>query len=173
MEIIHQYYYRKWKVVTEAVINTILSVLLVAIAVFSFIHWELNFLFSEWKGYVIMVFYLLITLGIILSAFAAFKKISKVNRGIPAFAVGEGHFVLFDNDGIANTILFEDCDNVRFKRSYRRHRGVRLTLIIKYHNKIDPLNTSRVEINLNELDHPQKEIDKQLKKIYNNYKKQH
>ena len=170
MQITYQYYYHKGKAMAKTVIYTILSVLLVAFAVFSYIHWEMSFLFSEWQGYVIVGVYSLITLGIILSVFENYKKVSKANRGIPAFAVGDEHFVLFDNSGIANVLPFEDCDKVRFKSTYSRYTGTRLTLIIKYHGKMETPSTFEVE--LSELDHPQREIDKQLKKVYNKYKKE-
>ena len=110
-------------------------------------------------------------MGIILSVFENSKKVSKTNRGIPAFAVGDEHFVFFDDKGMANEIPFDECYNVRFKRTYSRYTGTRLTLIIKYHDKME--SSSTVEIDLSELDQPQSEIDKQLKKIYNNYKKEH
>ena len=93
MQIIHQYYYRQGKATTKAVIYTILSVLLVAFAVFSYVHWELSFMFTDWHGYVLIIPYFVITLGIILSVFENFKKAGKTNRGIPAFAVGEDCFV--------------------------------------------------------------------------------
>ncbi|MBO4723008.1 MAG: hypothetical protein J5629_08785 [Muribaculaceae bacterium] len=166
MQITYQYYYRKGKVTAKAVIYTILSVLLVAFAVFCYIHWEMSFLFSEWQGYVIIVVYGLITLGMTLSIFENIKKVSKTNRGIPAFAVGERHFVIYDNTGMANVIPFEECDKVRFKRTYSRITGTRLALIIKYHDKME--TSSTVEIDLSELDSPQEEIEKQLKKIYKN-----
>lgn len=170
MQTTHQYYYHKGKAVTKAVIYSILSVLLVAFAVFSYFHWELSFMFSEWQGYVIIIPYFLITLGIILSVFENFKKASMTSRGIPAFAVGDDNFVIYDK-GLANVILFEDCDKVRFKSTYSRIRGTQLFLIIKYHDKMD--TSSTFEVDLSELDRPQSEIDKQLKKIYNNYKKEH
>ena len=171
MQIIHQYYYRQGKATTKAVIYTILSVLLVAFAVFSFVHWELSFMFTDWHGYVLIIPSFLITLGIILSVFENFKKASKTNRGIPAFAVGEDSFVFYDNTGMANVIPFEDCDKVRFKRTYSRIRGTQLYLIIRHHDKMDVPST--FEVDLSELDQPQSVIDKQLKKIYNNYKKEH
>ena len=170
MQITHQYYYRKGKVIAKAVIYTILSVLLVAFAVFSFVHWELSFMFTDWHGYVIIIPYFLITLGIILSVFEEFKKARMTSRGIPAFAVGDDNFVIYDK-GLANVILFEDCDKVRFKRTYSRIRGTQLYLIIKYHDKMD--NPGTFEVDFSELDQPQSMIDKQLKKIYNNYKKEH
>ncbi len=166
----HQYYYNKGKAVAKAIIYTILSVLLVAFAVFSYFHWELSFMFSEWQGYVIIVPYFLITLGIILSVFENFKKANMTSHGIPAFAVGDDNFVIYDK-GLANVIPFEDCDKVRFKRTYSRIRGTQLFLIIKYHDKME--TPSSFEVDLSELDRPQSEIDKQLKKIYNNYKKEH
>jgi uncharacterized membrane protein len=170
MQTTHQYYYRKGKATTKAVIYIILSVLLVAFAVFSYVHWELSFMFTDWHGYVIIIPYFLITLGIILSVFEEFKKASMTSRGIPAFAVGDDNFVIYDK-GLANVILFEDCDKVRFKRTYSRIRGTQLYLIIRYHDKMDVPSTFKVD--LSELDRPQSEIDKQLKKIYNNYKKEH
>ncbi len=171
MQITHQYYYRKGKATAKAVIYTILSVLLVAFAVFSYVHWELSFMFTDWHGYVLIIPYFMITLGIILSVFENFKKARKTNRGIPAFAVGEDCFVLYYNTGLANVILFEDCDKVSFKRTYSRIRGTQLYLVIKYHDRMDVPSTFKVD--LSELDRPQSEIDKQLKKIYNNYKKEH
>jgi len=171
MQITHQYYYRKGKATAKAVIYTILSVLLVAFAVFSYVHWELSFMFTDWHGYVLIIPYFMITLGIILSVFENFKKASKTNRGIPAFAVGEDCFVLYYNTDLANVILFEDCDKVSFKRTYSRIRGTQLYLVIKYHDRMDVPSTFKVD--LSELDRPQSEIDKQLKKIYNNYKKEH
>lgn len=166
----HQYYYNKGKAVAKAIIYTILSVLLVAFAVFSYFHWELSFIFSEWQGYVIIVPYFLITLGIILSVFENFKKANMTSRGIPAFAVCDDIFVIYDK-GLANVIPFNDCDKVRFKRTYSRIRGTQLFLIIKYHDKME--TSSSFEVDLGELDRPQSETDKQLKKIYNNYKKEH
>ena len=171
MQTTQQYYYRQGKATTKAVIYTILSVLLVAFAVFSYVHWELSFMFTDWHGYVLIIPYFMITLGIILSVFENFKKASKTNRGIPAFAVGEDCFVLYYNTGLANVILFEDCDKVSFKRTYSRIRGTQLYLVIKYHDRMDVPSTFKVD--LSELDRPQSEIDKQLKKIYNNYKKEH
>ncbi len=171
MQTTQQYYYRQGKATTKAVIYTILSVLLVAFAVFSYVHWELSFMFTDWHGYVLIIPYFMITLGIILSVFENFKKAGKTNRGIPAFAVGEDCFVLYYNTGLANVILFEDCDKVSFKRTYSRIRGTQLYLVIKYHDRMDVPSTFKVD--LSELDRPQSEIDKQLKKIYNNYKKEH
>lgn len=170
MQTTHQYYYHKGKAVAKAVVYTILSVLLVAFAIFSYFHWELSFMFSEWQGYVIIVPYFLITLGIILSVFENYRKASMSGRGIPAFAVGDDNFVVYDK-GLANVIPFEDCDKVRFKRTYSRIRGTQLFLIIKYHDKLQ--TSSTFEVDLSELDRPQSEIDKQMKKIYNNYKREH
>lgn len=171
MQTTHQYYYHKGKAVAKAVVYTILSVLLVAFAVFSYFHWELSFMFSQWQGYVIIVPYFLITPGIILSVFESYRKASMSGRGIPAFAVGDEQFVLYDNTGMVNVIPFEDCDKVRFKSTYSRIRGTQLFLIIKYHDSME--NTSTFRVALSELDRPQSEIEKQLKKFYNNYKKEH
>lgn len=171
MEILHEYYYNKKKALAKAIIYIVVSVLLVAFAAFCFTRWDLSFMFTEWQGYVLMVPYFLVTLGIILSIFENFKKVSKTNRGIPALAVGADSFVLYDNTALATTVPFEDCDRVRFKSTYSRIQGTRIALIIKYHNKMDPQDISRFEVNLSELDRPQSEIDKQLKRIYNKYKK--
>ena len=171
MQTTQQYYYRQGKATTKAVIYTIVSVLLVAFAVFSFVHWELSFMFTDWHGYVLIIPYFMITLGIILSVFENFKKASMTSRCIPAFAVGEDCFVLYDNTGLANVIPFEECVKVSFKRTYSRIRGTQLYLVIKYHDRMNVPSTFKVD--LSELDRPQSEIDKQLKKIYNNYKKEH
>lgn len=170
MPIIHQYYYRKGKATAKAVIYIIVSVLLVALAVFCYIRWDLWFMFTEWRGYVIIVPYFLITLGIILSVFENIKKASMTSRGIPAFAVGDDNFVFYDKDkGLANVVLFEDCDCVRIKRTYSRISGTQLTLIIKYHDSMH--NPGTFQVALGELDSPGQEIEKQLKKIYGGFYK--
>ena len=174
MEILHQYYYHKSNVVIKAVGNAILAVLFVGFGVYSYVHWELSFLFTDWHGYVILGVYGLITLGTILSAVELFKKVSKSRRSIPALAVGADFLIVYDNAGLSTTIPFEDCENVRFKTNYR-YRGAppTLTLIVKYHNKQEPDNTLSLEIDLSELDRPQREIDKELNKVYKKYKKEH
>ena len=168
MPIIHQYYYRKGKATAKALIYIIVSVLLVALAVFCYIRWDLWFMFTEWRGYVIIVPYFLITLGIILSVFENIKKASMTSRGIPAFAVGDDNFVFYDN-GLANVVLFEDCDRMRIKRTYSRISGTQLTLIIKYHDSMH--NPGTFQVALGELDSPRQEIEKQLKKTYGGFYK--
>lgn len=159
--------------VTKAVIYTIVSALLLAFGIYSYVHWELSFLFEEWQGYVILVVYGLFTLGMILSAVECFQKLGRIRRGIPAFAVGSDFLEIYDNRGLANTIPFEDCEQVRFKTTYH-YRGAppSLTLIVKYHHKTEPDNTLRLEVGLRELDRPQREIDKELNKVYQKYKKE-
>ena len=151
MEILHQYFYREGLAAIKAVIYTIVSVVLVAFGVYSFIHWELSFLFQDWHGYVILI-------------------VAKARQGIPAFAVGADCFVFYDKDGLATTIPFADCEQVRFKTTLQ-FRVPTLRLIVKYHERTDPENTLRFEVGLSELNRPAKEIDKQLKKVYQKYKK--
>ena len=170
MEILHQYYYRQGLAGAKAVIYTILSVVLVAFGVYSFVHWELSFMFHDWHGYVILIVYGLTALAMILSAVESFRKAAKARRGIPAFAVGADCFVFYDKDGMATTIPFADCEQVRFKTTMQ-FRVPTLRLIVKYHEKRDPENTLRFEVGLSELDRPVKEIDRQLKKVYQKYKK--
>ena len=170
MEILHQYYYRQGLADTKAVIYSLLSGILVAFGVYSFIHWELSFLFHDWHGYVILSVYGLMTLAMILSAIESFKKAAKARHCIPAFAVGADFFVFYDNDGLPTTIPFADCEQVRFKTTLQ-FRVPTLRLIVKYHEKKDPENTVRFEVGLSELNRPVKEIDKQLKSVYRKYKK--
>ena len=170
MEILHQYFYRQGLAATKAVIYTILSVAFVAFAVSSFIHWELSFMFHDWHGYVILIVYGMMTLAVILSAIESFKKAAKTRQDIPAFAVGADFFVFYGNDGSATMIPFADCEQVRFK-TVLRYRIPTLKLIVKYHEKKDPETTLRYEVGLSELNRPVNEIDKQLKKVYQKYKK--
>ena len=170
MEILHQYYYRQGMVAAKAVIYAVLSVVFVAFGVYSFIHWELSFMFHDWHGYVILIVYGLMTLAMILSAIESFQKAAKARHGIPAFAVGADFFVFYGNDGSAITIPFADCEQVRFKTTLQ-FRVPTLRLIVKYHERTDPENTLRFEVSLSELNRPAKEIDKQLKKVYQKYKK--
>ena len=172
--LLHQYFYHKGKITAKAVIYSIVSALAVAFGVFCYVRWEMDFLFTDWKGYVILIVYGVLTLGMILSAVEAFKKLGKANRGIPAFGVGPDCFVLYDSAGLATAIPFERCERVRFKSEYR-YRGAapRLTLIITHHDQAAPDASTCAEIPLYELDRPQREIDRQLKKVYQAYKKTH
>lgn len=170
MEILHEYFYRRGMAVAKAVIYSILAVVFVAFGVYSFIHWELSFLFHDWHGYVILIVYGMMTLAVILSAVESFRKAAKARHGIPAFAVGADCFVFYDKDGLATTIPFADCEQVRFN-SVIRFRIPTLLLIVKYHEKKDPETTLRFEVSLSELNCSVKEIDKQLKKVYQKYKK--
>ena len=154
----------------KAVIYAVLSVVFVAFGVYSFIHWELSFMFHDWHGYVILIVYGLVTLGVILSAVESFRKAVKARQDIPAFAVGADFFVFYGNDGSAITIPFADCEQVRFN-SVIRFRVPTLLLIVKYHEKKDPETTLRFEVSLSELNCSVKEVDKQLKKVYQKYKK--
>lgn len=173
MEILHSYYYHKGKAIAKALFNTILSLLLVGFAVFCFVHWELTFMFEDWKGYLILGIYGLITLGVILSAVQSFQQVARARRGIPAFAVGADGFVTYDSHGLTTTIPFAHCERVRFKSSIK-YRGAppTLTLIVKYHTKDNLDTTQRFEVDLSELDRPQNEIDHQLHNIYKKAKKQ-
>ena len=47
MEILHEYFYRQGLAAAKVVIYTIVSVVLVAFGVYSFIHWELSFMFYD------------------------------------------------------------------------------------------------------------------------------
>ncbi len=170
MEILHQYYYRQGLAAAKAVVYTILSVVLVAFGVYSFIRWELSFMFHDWHGYVILIVYGLMTLAMIWSAIESFQKTAKARHGIPAFAVGADCFIFYDKDGLATTIPFADCEQVRFKTTMQ-FRVPTLRLIVKYHERKDPENTLHFEVGLSELDRPAKEIDKQLKNVYRKYKK--
>lgn len=172
MELFHQYYYSKGKVVTKAVLYTLLSAVLVGIAVIMHVQVGLSYLFTEWQGWVIAIVYSLITLGVILSAVENYGKAGMAFRGVPAFGVGADHFVVFNARGLATKIPFEDCEQVRFKTTYH-YRGLpaTLTLIIHYRDKFATEENSKVEIKLAELDRPQHEIDKQLNKVYKQAKK--
>ena len=169
MEVLHQYYYRQGLADAKAVVYTVLSVVLVVFGVYRFVHWELSFMFHDWHGYVILIVYGLMTLAMILSAVESFRKAAKARQGIPAFAVGADCFVFYDKGGLATTVPFADCEQVRFKTTMQ-FRVPTLRLIVKYHERMDTENTLRFEVGLSELNRPAKEIDKQLKSVYQKYK---
>ena len=174
METISTYYYRKGKIGIQTVAYCIASVLLVALGIFCFSHWDLGFLFSDWKGYLMIGGYGIITLSIIYATFDSFLKLGKANHGIPAFSVADDRFIVYDKHGLETSILFEDCEKVRFKKEIK-YRGAQptLKLIIVYRDKTDLSGNTRIEIPLDELDHTQRQIDRQLKKVYHNYKQEH
>ena len=171
---LNEYFYNKAKVTAKAITYTAVSALLVALGVFCFVHWELEFMFHDWKGWVMIGVYALFTLGCILSVVENFRKVVKANRGIPAFGAGPDCFVIYDKHGLATRVPFERCERVRFKLEHWLHASIHiLTLIVVYHNDAVPSVTERFEIPLNELDRPQRDVDRQLKKIYHSYKNQH
>lgn len=170
----HQYHYSKRAVIAKALFNSVLAAALLALGVFCFVHWDLGFMFTDWKGYLMLGVYGLLTLGLILSVWEGFQKIVKAGRGIPAFGVGADRFEIYDRTGLPTIIAFEDCERVRFKREIHfRGAPATLTLIIVYRDAADPQTTKRIEIPLNELDRSQRDIDRELKKIYHRYKKDH
>ncbi len=171
---LNEYYYNKGKVTAKAVIYAVVSTLMVALGLFCFLHWDLWFMFHDWKGWVMMGVYGLLTLGFILSATENCRKTAKANRGIPAFGVAADCFIVYDKNGLATKIPFKDCVRVRFKLEHWLRASIHiLTLVIVYRNHATPPDTEQIEIPLNELDKPQREIDRKLKKIYHNYKKEH
>ena len=68
MTILHQYHYRKGKVAFNTVTNTLLSLALVGFGVYAYVNWGLGFLFDDWKGYVVFIFYVMMTLGALISS---------------------------------------------------------------------------------------------------------
>lgn len=171
MEILYQYNYGKGKVIAKSLLYVFLSALFVGLGVFCFNRWDLSFMFTDWHGYVLLVPYGLITLGTIISMFQLFGKVGRSSRGVPAFSVGADSFVFYDKHGLPSVVPFSDCERVRFKRRYRYRGWITITLIIKYRNKMAPDETISKEIELSELDRPQRVVDTQLKKVYRNYKK--
>ena len=161
-------------VTTKAVAYSFTTVSLIALAVFCFSRWDLSFMFTHWKGYVILGVYSIFTLSIIYATTDAFLKLYKANHGIPALGAGPDHFEIYDRHGLRISIPFEDCQRVRIKKEFRHRRlPLAFKLIISYYDKSNPsLGKTHVEIPLNELDYPQHIIADRLMKVYRNYKKQ-
>ena len=65
METLSKFYYHKAKIAAWAVFFSIASLLLVAFGVFCFVHWDLGFMFTDWKGYMMLGVYGFITLSLI------------------------------------------------------------------------------------------------------------
>ena len=175
METVSKFYYRKAKAAAWTVFFSIASLLLVAFGVFCFVHWDLGFMFTEWKGYVILGVYGFITLSIIYDMVDSIVKLGKAYSGIPAFGVGAHRFVTYDRHGLETSIPFEDCERVRIKSEFK-YRGAppALKLIIVYRDKANPsAGKTRVEIPLDELDQAQQLIADQLMEMYRNHKNPH
>ncbi len=103
-----------------------------------------------------------------------FGKVAKAVRGIPALGVGADCFVVYDRRGLATKVPFDHCERVRFKMEHWLHASIHiLTLIVDYHNDAASAATERFEVPLNELDRAQRDVDRQLKKIYHRYKNEH
>lgn len=160
MQIIQQYYYRRGKVMAKAIIYTFISVALIAFAIFVFAHWELSFMFSDWKGWLMIIVYALMTLGMVLSAVYDFGKASRATKGIPALIVANDRFVLYDQDGTSCDISYSEVDSLRVKSDYTYQQGTRqFHLIITYRDTLNNGNRRRVSLNLNELDRHRDEIE--------------
>ena len=167
MEILHQYYYRTGKLMFKAVAYTIATALLVALGVFCFTRWDLTFMFFDWKGYLMMGVYGLMTLAMALSAAQAFGKMGKARRGMPALLVCPDSFVVYNRDGLPMTVPFAMCEQVRVKCERHYVQGpYERTLIVKYHTQDEPLITQRLEVDLTELDRPQQEVERQVLAAY-------
>lgn len=67
--------------------------------VFCFTRWDLGFMFSDWKGYLMIGVYGIITLSIIYATFDSFLKLGKANHGIPAFSIAADRFIVYDKHG--------------------------------------------------------------------------
>ncbi len=170
MQSVYQYFYHQGKVGGKLLLYITISGILIGLGVFCFTRWDLTFMFTEWRGYVLLVPYFLITLGNVLSIFIAIGKIRKTIKQIPALAVGNDHFIVFDNNGLSTEIPFEDCDKVKFKSNYYFRGGlITHTLIVKYHTKADPDSKASFEVNLSELNLPQHKVEKELKTVFNQY----
>lgn len=169
-----QYYYRKGKVAWKAVGYTLLSAFLVLLGVFMVTKWDMSFMFSNWKGYVMMIVYFLMTLGSILSAIESFGKWSKSRGGVPAFVLGDDRFLLYDKRGMQHTVSFADCTSVNVKhKNYSRHTHTYdYELVIVYSNRATQGKSTRTVILLNELDRPKSEIESMVLRTYNNFRNQ-
>ena len=174
MQTLSKYHYRKLKVTVKAVAYSLATVSLVGLGVFCFTRWDLSFMFTHWKGYVMLGMYSVITFIIIYATAEACMKLYKAYNGIPALGVGSDRFVLYDRHGLERSITFDDCHKVRIKKEFRyRMSTLTFKLIITYCDKSDPsLGKTRVEISLDELDQPQDIIAHRLMSVYNSHNKQ-
>ena len=171
METLSKFYYHKAKIAAWAVLFSIASLLLVAFGVFCFVHWDLSFMFTDWKGYMILGVYGFFTLSFIYDAVDSSLKLGKAYSGIPAIGVDSYRFVIYDRHGLETSIPFEDCERVRFKSEFKfRGAPPTIKLIIVYRDKAKQSSKTRIEIPLDELNQSQSQIERQLKEAYNSYK---
>ncbi|MBQ9218969.1 MAG: hypothetical protein IJ160_12490 [Muribaculaceae bacterium] len=172
METLSKFYYHKAKIAAWAVFFSIASLLLVAFGIFCFVRWDLGFMFTDWKGYMMLGVYGFITLSIIYDMVDYILKLGKAYSGIPAFGVGSLRFVIYDRHGMETSIPFDDCERVRFKSEFKfRGAPPALKLIIVYRDKARQSDKTRIEIPLDELNQSQSLIERQLKEAFsiNNY----
>ena len=156
--------------VIRMIFNLLLATVLIVGGVLAHLAWDLSFLFSEWKGYVIIVFYTLMTLGLVLSGVELFGKVSKAYNGIPALIIAEDRFVIYGRKGMPVEIRFDDCRHLRIKHElYLRQTIVLYVCVIRYIDPAAPDSTIRVEIDLSELNCHQHEVEKAIWKAYNGY----
>ena len=117
MQSVYQYFYHQGKVGGKLLLYITISGILIGLGVFCFTRWDLTFMFTEWRGYVLLVPYFLITLGNVLSIFIAIGKIRKTIKQIPALAVGNDQFFIFDNNGLRSSYPFP----IRQQRTFHRN----------------------------------------------------
>lgn len=165
------YYYRKGKVASKAVAYAVTTAVLVAGAWAAHARWDLSFLVTDWKGFVIMGVYGLFSLGMALSAVEAFGKWHKLRQGIPALTIEPDGIVVYDTKGLPTRIAFDDCEKVRVKHDYTYRQGpILLTLVLRHSGQ--PAEASqRTEVKLYEFSTPQRIVEKAFWKAYNTHKK--
>lgn len=167
METLSKFYYHKAKIAAWAVFFSIASLLLVAFGIFCFMRWDLGFMFTDWKGYVMLGVYGFITLSIIYDMVDYILKLGKAYSSIPAFGVGSHRFVIYDRHGLETSIPFDDCERVRFKSEFKfRGAPPALKLIIVCRDKAKQSGKKRIEIPLDELNQNQSHIERQLKEAF-------
>lgn len=169
MTVLQHYYYRRGKLIAKAVGLVCLATLFLAIGLYAELAWDLSFLFTDWKGYVILIVYGLVTLGTVLACVETFAKLRKAGNGVPALTVADDRFVTYDTHALPQTFLFDDCERINVKRSYHR-TGTDYTLVVTYEDPADRALTQHLEIDLNELDRPVAEIEKTVRKAFNTHK---
>lgn len=172
MTILHQYHYRKGKVAFNTVTNILLSLALVGFEVYAYVNWGFGFLFDDWKGYVVFIFYVVMTLGALISSCEGIVKLSKSRKDIPALVIATDRFVVYDRNGLSTEIRFDDCTSLKVKHgSYSRHSDPTYVCVIRHTDRVMHSETESVDIELDELDDAQEEIEKAIWSAYNAHKR--
>ncbi len=171
MTVLNNYYFKSTKLAVRSTAYAMVTVLCTGFSVWAHLNWDLSFLWYDIKGYVIMIVYVLITLGMAISGMNDYKKKRMTDSGEPALTLADDRIIFTDNDLVKRVVKFEHCKHINFEHFYY-FRMVFSDFIMKvqYLDDSGDGDMTVVKVDLNDIDLRQEHIEQKIKKAFNRYK---